>query len=180
MEVKVKNRSSSTVIYKIPEDNLRREFTPGETKVIKQEELNKLLFIPGGKKLIEDYLLISQEEVIEEIGLVPEPEYFMTEDQVINLLNNGTLDAFLDCLDFAPAGVIDMIKHYAVTLPLNDVQKRNAIKEKLHFNVDLAIKNSEEELEAQKANQPTRRVQPAAADERRRTTPTNYKVVSKM
>ena len=30
----VKNRSTSMVVYKIPETNLRREFAPGETKRI--------------------------------------------------------------------------------------------------------------------------------------------------
>ena len=35
----VKNRSASTIVYKIPEDNIRRRFTPGETKRISYDEL---------------------------------------------------------------------------------------------------------------------------------------------
>ena len=38
----VKNRSSGMVIYRIPEDNIRREFAPGEVKKISFEELEKL------------------------------------------------------------------------------------------------------------------------------------------
>ena len=179
MKVTVKNRSNSTVVYKIPDMNLRREFLPGEPKQIDSKELEGLMYIPGGRKIIEDYLLVLEEEVLDEIGIQPEPEYWMNEDQVIDLLKNGSLDAFLDCLDFAPPGVLDMVKHFAVTLPLNDVKKREAIKEKLKFNVDLAISNNEEEIEEAK-NQPKteRRVKPAA-DSPRRTSPTNYKVVSK-
>ena len=40
----VKNRSASTVVYKIPESNLRREFAPGETKQIPFGELEKLTY----------------------------------------------------------------------------------------------------------------------------------------
>ena len=44
----VKNRSSSVVVYRIPETNLRREFQPGETKKIPFGELEKLTYQPGG------------------------------------------------------------------------------------------------------------------------------------
>ena len=36
---RVKNRSAGVVIYRIPEDNIRREFMPGETKAINIKEL---------------------------------------------------------------------------------------------------------------------------------------------
>jgi len=39
-------------------------------------------------------------------------------------MKTGSLDEFLDCLDFAPEGVTDLIKTLAVELPLNDVAKR--------------------------------------------------------
>jgi len=62
------------------------------------------------------------------------------------LLQHGSLDEFLDCLDFAPEGVLDLIKEYAVTLPLNDVAKRQAILDKLGFNVTVAIDLQKDEL----------------------------------
>ena len=40
----VKNRSSSVVVYRIPESNLRREFAPGEVKRIPFGELEKLTY----------------------------------------------------------------------------------------------------------------------------------------
>jgi len=39
-------------------------------------------------------------------------------------MTTGSLDEFLDCLDFAPEGVKDLIKTLSVELPLNDVSKR--------------------------------------------------------
>jgi len=86
----------------------------------------------------------------------------MSEKQIIKLMEEGTLDEFLDCLDFAPIGVIDLIKRYAVALPLSDYNKRKAIKDKLGYDVDAAIKNEQAtknaEKEAEEATTPTRRV----------------------
>jgi len=59
-------------------------------------------------------------------------------------MQTGSLDEFLDCLDFAPEGVKDLIKNLAVDLPLNDVAKREAIFNKLGFNVDNAIRIKKE------------------------------------
>ena len=50
-----------------------------------------------------------------------EPEYHYTEDDIKTLLISGTLDQFLDCLDFAPDVIKDMIKDLAVELPVNDM-----------------------------------------------------------
>ena len=69
----------------------------------------------------------------------PEIEYYYTKDDIKNIMINGTLDQFLDCLDFAPAAVKETIKEMAVDLPLNDIAKRDAILDKLGFNVTKAI-----------------------------------------
>jgi hypothetical protein len=177
----VKNRSSSVVVYRIPETNLRREFAVGETKKIPFSELEKLTYQPGGKELIEQFLQIMDEEVTTDLNIQKEPEYNMSEAQVKELLINGSLDAFLDALDFAPIGVIDLIKSYAVSLPLTDLNKRKALKTKTGFDVDSALRHLEEEKveEAEEkggvSEAPVRRVQPATTGGRR-TTP-KYNVV---
>ena len=128
--VNVKNRSSSMVVYKIPEENIRREFASGENKRIPYGELEKLTYQAGGRELITNFLQVTSEEVTENLNVPTEPEYYMNEEQIKELIKNGTLAAFLDCLDFAPIGVIDLIKQYAVALPMNDVKKREALKNK--------------------------------------------------
>ena len=135
----VKNRSSSTVVYRIPESNLRREFAPGETKRIPFGELEKLTYQQGGRELLEQFLQIIDETVTEDLNVHREVEYNMSEEQVRELLEVGSLDAFLDALDFAPIGVIDLIKSMAVQLPLTDLNKRKALKEKTGFDVDKAL-----------------------------------------
>ena len=118
----VKNRSAGAVLYTIPEDNVRRRFAPGETKRISYEELLHLSYQAGGREIMANFLQIQSEGVPKSLGIKTEPEYYMSEDQIVELMKHGTLEAFLDCLDFAPEGVIELIKKFAVTLPLDNQQ----------------------------------------------------------
>ena len=142
-KVKVVNRKGNgTVCYTIPDmGNLQRVYQDGEQKIITYEELRKLSYIPGGDVILNDYLIIKDGQILEELNMTPEREYFYTKEDIIRLMTEGSLDEFLDCLDFAPEGVKESIKNIAVELPLNDVAKRQAIQEKLGFNVTNAIEN---------------------------------------
>lgn len=159
---KVKNRSSAKVAYTVQYNGnkIHQSYNPGEVKNVPYEELRQLSYQHGGPDLIYNYLQIGNNaEILNSFNLRPEPEYFLNENQIKNLLLNGSLDEFLDCLDFAPMGVIDLIKKYAVDLPLNDYNKRRAIQEVLGFDVDAAIKNDKLSKEDTKTNEtPTRRV----------------------
>lgn len=183
----VKNRSASRVIYRIPEDNVRREFAPGETKRIPFKELEQLSFQSGGRELMLNFLQIQSVEAVQTLGIHTEPEYNMSEAQIVELIKTGSLDAFLDCLDFAPVGVMDLLKKYAVSVPLNDYNKRQALKEKTGFDVDAAIKNAKADAEEKAAAPATRRVKASTEAEptqepaapARRTSGGNYKVINK-
>lgn len=137
--IKVTNRDTGRVGYQIPELGVRRQFAARETKEIPYNELVALSYLPGGQKMLSSYLVIRDEDVVSEILGNVEPEYYYSEDDVKRIMLNGSLEEFLDCLDFAPNGVLDMIKDLAVSLPLNDVAKREAILDKLSFNVSKAI-----------------------------------------
>ena len=125
--------------------NIRREFAPGEAMRISLDELKKFMFEPGARALLENFLQIEAEEVLNEFNIQTQPEYFLSEQQIKDLLLTGSLEAFLDCLDFAPVGVIDLVKSYAVSLPLSDYNKRKALKDKIGFDVDKALANKESE-----------------------------------
>ena len=56
-------------------------------------------------------------------------------------MESCSIDEFKDALDFAPNGTKDLIKQYAVSKPLNDYDKREAIKAQLGFDVSKAIEN---------------------------------------
>lgn len=144
-KVKIVNRAGNGVVsYTIPDmGNLQRVFQDGEEKVITFEEIRKLSYVPGGMVLLNDYLVIEDRQVLEELNMNPEQEYFYTKEDIEQLMKEGSLEEFLDCLDFAPEGVLEAIKTLSVELPLNDVAKRKAILEKLNFNVDNAVKNKQ-------------------------------------
>lgn len=176
--VAVKNRSNSVVVYSLPEMNIRRQFAPGETKQLTINELSALTYRPGGQTLIQRCLLIDDEEIAQKVlvGKI-EPEYWLDEKGVKKLLLEGSVDEFLDCLDFAPAGVIELVKHFALALPVTDTNKRKALKDKFGYDVDAMLKNIElakEEDAQEEPKAPERRVQ---KPEGRRTTP-QYKIVS--
>ena len=123
--IKVINKDNGVVGYTVPDLGIHRNFYPGETKEVTYEELEKLSFIPGGMVILKELLEITDREAIKQLfSKEPEPEYHYTKDDVKQLLLTGTLDQFLDCLDFAPEVVKDMIKDMAVDLPLNDMAKR--------------------------------------------------------
>ena len=174
----VKNRSASHVAYRIPEEGIRREFAPGETKKITYTELEKLSYQSGGRALMANFLQISDENVTDNLNIHTEAEYYMSEEQIIDLIKNGTFDAFLDCLDYAPIGVIDLLKKFAVSLPMNDIKKRQALRDKTGFDVDVAIKNAAAE-KAEDNGAEDNKITPAAATPTGRRTTTSYKVVSK-
>lgn len=180
----VKNRSASRIIYRIPELGIRREFSPTETKKISYEELEKLSYQPGGLAMMTNFLQIQDAPATQDLGIHTEPEYHMSEEQIIELIRYGSLDAFLDCLDFAPVGVKDLIKKFAVSVPLTDYEKRKALKEKTGFDVDAALKHIAEEKADENNNtsaSTARRIQPIEqpVTPGRRTSGSNYKVTSR-
>ena len=144
---RVKNRGASTVVYKIADKGIRREFKPGQVMQISAEELEELTFQPGGTLILSQFLQIMDLEGIQAARIKTEPEYHMSEQDVAKLITSGSLDAFLDCLDFAPISVIDLIKKLAIDIPMVDIQKRKALKEKTGFDVEAALKHNEESKE---------------------------------
>ena len=187
--VRVTNRSRGTVGYTIPDmGNLQRFFAHGETKVVPMEEIRKLDWTPGGAVLLRDYLKIEDAEAVEEILHDVEPEYNYTEKEIKEILLNGSMDQLMDTLDFAPEGVIDLIKDLAIKLEIPDVRKRNAISERTKCDISKAIeinqlsKNQDEEPDTRVKQ---RRVQPVSIQstvKERRTAVLNndkYKIVNK-
>lgn len=137
--MKIKNRSANLVVYSIDDLNVHRRFAPGEVKDVAMEEIQKLLYQPGGTVLFKKYLQVSSADM-EALGFEEqEPEYHYSEDMIKNIILNGTLDEFLDFLDFAPEGAISIAKDLAIKLPLNDMNKAEGMKKATGFDVLKAI-----------------------------------------
>lgn len=181
--IKVSNRGSGVVSYIIKDmNNLYRSFFYKETKEVPMGELRALSYQPGGLTLLKDYLIVEDPRAVEELFGEVEPEYQYTEDDVKDLLLNGTLDQLKDCLDFAPQGVIDMVQSLATSLRINDISKREAIKAKTGYDITKALEIEKEMNENDETDSEvkTRRAAPIKHEEAsasvRRSTP-KYNVV---
>lgn len=190
--VKVLNRFLGQTTYVIPELHIRRTFQRGAEQEVPFKELQYLKYQAGGEEMLRNILMIEDEEALEKLVGDVEPEYHYTESDVENLLLNGSLEQLEDALDFAPLGVIELIKEKAVSLKLSDINKRDAIAKKTEFNVTKAINNIELEKKAEqeeassttdkKENLSGRRTQPMAkidnnVSERRVPATSKYKIL---
>ena len=190
--VKVLNRFLGQTTYVIPELHIRRTFQRGAEQEVPFKELQYLKYQAGGEEMLRNILMIEDEEALEKLVGDVEPEYHYTESDVENLLLNGSLEQLEDALDFAPLGVIELIKEKAVSLKLSDINKRDAIAKKTEFNVTKAINNIELEKKAEqeevnnttdkKENLSGRRTQPMAkidnnVPERRVPATSKYKIL---
>jgi hypothetical protein len=178
--MKVKNRCASAVVYNIPDLHIRRRFTPGEVKEISEEELTQLKYQPGGEYLLVHYLQVERDNY-HKLGLdEPEREYFYTDEQIKDLITKASLEEFLDALDYAPEGVIDLFQHYSTILPMSDLQKIEAFKQRTGFDVAAALKNNVVEEVAEAAPVRKRRVDSETVTHERRVeaeTP-KYNIIS--
>ena len=180
--VEVRNRDSGNVGYSIKDLGIWRNFAPGETKKVPLDELKALQYAPGGEFTLKHLLMVKDKDALSALNIETEPEYFYTEVEIKELLTKGTLDELKDCLDFAPQGVIEIIKKMAVDMQLPDTEKREAIFKATGFNINNAIivnKVMDEPADEVQEEKKTRRVAPAAEKTQRRTSLPNYNIVDK-
>jgi hypothetical protein len=136
--MEVQNRSAGSLVYSLEELHVRRFFSPYEKKQIEETEINTLFQTKGGRNIIMNQLLIQDKEFVATLFDAP-PEYFWDDQKILEVLKADDMDTFLDALDFAPSGVIDLIKDLAWRLPISDFRKIEAIKSQLGFDVTRAI-----------------------------------------
>ncbi len=138
-ECKVTNKSTGPSIYRLS-TGFRRELAAGETRMIPVSELAELVQVPGGRVMIENFLQVQDPEVLNYLlNDEVQDEYWLTKEMIPSWMESCSLDEFKDALDFAPIGTLDLIKDFAVKLPLNDYNKRQAVKDQLDFDVDTAV-----------------------------------------
>jgi len=143
----VVNRTSGMVGYTIPTLRINRVWhKTGDIILVPINELVELTMMPGGRKLLEEYLLVQDKSVVEDVlGVEMQPEYSYSDTEVDFILYEGTDEQFSDCLDYAPAGVIGMLKAKAIKKKPNTTFKLAALNEKLGVNLDVLIRNADTE-----------------------------------
>ena len=112
--VVVRNRDRGAVGYTL-DNNFHRNFEPNESKKVPYSELAALQYAPGGAYILEHFLVVEDKTALEALNMTVEPEYFYTEADVRKiLLEPNNMDEFMDFIDFAPEGAIDIAKDIAV------------------------------------------------------------------
>lgn len=137
--MKVYNRSDSNVTYSLPELQTRRVFALGESKDLDAKELEALWQMDGGMTIIKDYLCVDDKAWIEAHWPDAPIEYFWKTEDVRKCLLEDPIDLFQETLEYAPAGVIDLIKMLAWQIPITDLNKIEAIRQATGFDTLAAI-----------------------------------------
>jgi hypothetical protein len=132
------NRSDSNVTYNLEELKIRRVFTPNESKEIEEKELTALFQMDGGAELLKHHLLVDDKEWVEKYLPNAPVEYFWKLSDVERCVKEDSLELFTETLDYAPQGVLELIKGYSWRLPLTDLNKINVMRMKLGFDVQAA------------------------------------------
>ena len=185
--ITVRNRNNGVTGYVIPERNIRREWEYNEVKKIPFGELRDFSYKPGALYALNNLLVVEDEEALEELNIQVEPEYYYNDENIKNVLLNGTIDEFADFLDFAPEGALEIAKTIAIKEEIPDTRKRDMLSEKTGLNINNAImvnKIMDEDNDKSKEKKKERRVKVDNSDNNtekkvRRATAPEYKVVSK-
>ena len=187
--INVRNRNNGTTGYTLADGAKEtRLWAENEVKKITFAELKRVSYLPGGAELLRDYLVIEDPAAIEAlnvgIDIQEQPEYLYTENEIRDLLFNGSLDELKDFLDFSPDGGIEIAKQIAVNEELPDMRKRKIISEATGFNINTAIEindmmkdNSIAEDAAPKKQRRVAKETEAAPAPEKPTRRTNYKII---
>ena len=187
--INVRNRNNGTTGYTLADGAKEtRLWAENEVKKITFAELKRVSYLPGGAELLRDYLVIEDPAAIEAlnvgIDIQEQPEYLYTENEIRDLLFNGSLDELKDFLDFSPDGGIEIAKQIAVNEELPDMRKRKIISEATGFNINTAIEINDmmkdngiaEDAVPKKQRRVAKEAEAAPAPEKP-TRRTNYKIV---
>lgn len=187
--VAVTNRDNGEVFAKLS-GGRTIDFNRGQTKKVSLDDLAEINSTEGGRVLLREYLVIGDKAALDFLEMQPEPEYYYSEKEIKKLLTEGSLDQLEDCLNFAPEGVLNLLKDMALEMEIPDVRKRKLIAQKTGFNIDniLQVKAAldvETGETGDKEEKKTRKAEPIKSEPKRKSTPIaakteypEYKVVS--
>lgn len=142
--VKLRNFTAHSIVYTTPSTNIRREIPAGGSIKVTAGEIREMTYDLGCSNLLKDYLQVCNKELAEEVGVSEdsiEHEYNWNKDDVIRCLQSDDLAELENAMDFAPAGIKELILNQAVELEIPDIRKREIISEATGRNVSQIIEN---------------------------------------
>lgn len=141
--VEITNLLDCTCGYVVELTGVRRSLPPHASFKVKAGELRELNYQLGGQEILKNYIRVDNPSLAKEFGVDVEntPEYNWGREEVKDCLLNANIDVLLDALDFAPAGIKQLISDMAVELEISDVNKRQAISKAMGVDIDSMISN---------------------------------------
>lgn len=117
---------------------VKRDISFAELKAISNDK--------GGRIALRDLCMIidkreTVEELMKELGIDIQEEYFYSPKVIKYILKEGELDLLEDTLNFAPMGVVDLIKRLSIELKISDKNKLDMIKKITGSNVEMMIES---------------------------------------
>lgn len=152
MMVEVVNNSTGSVSYYSELSRMNRKWDkPNTKKKISLEELRELVSASGGYELLENFLLIKDIDVREELGLPVDKTYMLDEKEIKAVLKKS-VDVLVDTLENTSESIKEKIAQTAIDTKLSDLDKLEAIQEHTGVDVLFAIKEKKEEEKQAKAD----------------------------
>lgn len=142
--VKVWKRASGRVCYVLDDPKVRREWIGNdEVKMIQFHELYTLSNDPGGRAILEYFLLIKDQDVLKALNLPLDAEYQYTEEDCKTLALKGTKEQILDALEFGGYGIATLIKRAATENKIDSSQRKSMLNSIFKFDLDTIYANKE-------------------------------------
>jgi hypothetical protein len=172
--VRVWKRANGRVSYVLEDPKVRREWSRNdEVKMISFHELYTLSNDPGGKGILEYFLLIKDQDVLKALNLPLDPEYQYTEEDCKTLVLKGTKDQILDALEFGGYGVATLIKKQAIDSKIDSSERKKLLNGIFNFDLDAIYSNKEwAEMDTDKTSETRqRRAKPLTSTETEESKP---------
>ncbi len=160
--------NNTGIIREFPKIGFKMELT--------KESLLNISYSPGGRRILENYLVFEDSEVLEFLEIDIEPEDSFTAKDLESLVSNGSLGQLEDALTFSKKGTKEAIKDAAVRLGTKDLGKIDAISKATNSDVLGIIKLNEEVPTEQEATPTSSRRSAPFVPEKTSSSP-RYKIV---
>lgn len=116
----------------------------GSMQKLSADEISFMVNAPGGRYVAENCVIIKDENLINELRIRVEPEYFFDEKDIKALITKGNIEQLEDALEYGGPGVRDLIKDVAISMDISDRNKVNAISDATGYDIQKLTENTKE------------------------------------
>ena len=141
-KIKVLNRFGGSLVARTSTGKRLHWATPGVELLLTEEEILDVFNQSGGPSLFTHKLMIQDEDIVVELGINHEPEYFFSLQNIEALIKEGTLEQLEESLEYNGSGFRDTVKDIALATGLSDLTKIQAISRATGANLTAIIANS--------------------------------------